>query len=364
MEGVRGEPVLLRLFNCDLDEALQLVFLSLDPLSLKNSRLVCKAWNSFILRRVWGSPRARAGLRWRLLRHWKSSNARVGMLLKERCKEVYSMACDEERVYCGTADQHIQVFSISSAQLIYECYCAITDEEVTMAVEGEEDNFRSGVQLDLGEHLLAAITLGGVVSIWEKHTGNQLYLDRPHGRVGVFGVRVWGGVVITGAADASLVLLNNRNGTWTVGQKVSTGTSYITHLDSDGETLSVGTHTGVQLWKVKEEKNSEGEVEARLSHTGGPLEEMEPKLVVWMLVISQPFILTVGGEEWGGVQVCLKHRQKKILFCGRYGAWQQESLCGTLTQRLTTTICRSTGSLSCAFLKDVEHCSMNSLSYD
>ena len=72
----------------------------------------------------------------------------------------------------------------------------------------------------------------------------------------------------------------------------------------------MGTHTGVQLWKVKEEKNSEGEVEARLSHTGGPLEEMEPKLVVWMLVISQPFILTVGGEEWGGVQVCLKHRQK------------------------------------------------------
>ena len=117
---------------------------------------------------------------------------------------------------------------------------------------------------------------------------------------------MWGEVVITGAADASLVLLHNRNdGTWTVGQKVSTGTSYITHLDSDGETLSVGTHTGVQLWKVKEEKNCEGEVERRLSHLGGRLEERGPKLVVWMLVISQPYILIVGGEEWGGVQVCL-----------------------------------------------------------
>ena len=31
MEGSQGEAVLLRLFDSDLDEALQLVFLSLDP---------------------------------------------------------------------------------------------------------------------------------------------------------------------------------------------------------------------------------------------------------------------------------------------------------------------------------------------
>ena len=290
----------------ELGGGVELVFLSLDPVSLKNSRLVCKAWNSFIQRRVWGSPRARVGLRGRLLRHWKNASARVDMLLKEKCKEVYSMACDEERVYCGTADQHIQVFSISTGELIYERYCAIEDEEVNVGIEGEEEGLRAGVQLDLGNHLLAAITLGGVVSIWEKRTGAQHYIDRPHGKVGVFGVRVWREVVITGAADASLVLLHNRNGGgWTVGQKVSTGTSYITHLDSDGETLSVGTHTGIQLWNVKEEENSEGETETRLSHMGGQLEERGPKMVVWMLVICQPYILIVGGEEWGGVQVCL-----------------------------------------------------------
>ena len=54
MEGSQGEAVLLRLFDSDLDEALQLVFLSLDPESLKASRLVCKAWDTFIKRRVWG----------------------------------------------------------------------------------------------------------------------------------------------------------------------------------------------------------------------------------------------------------------------------------------------------------------------
>ena len=101
MEVSPGEAVLLRLFKSDLDEALQLVFLSLDPESLKASRLVCKAWNTFIKRRVWGSPSARLGLKGRLLRHWKGASAPVNNLLGDKCKEVYSMACDEERVYCG-----------------------------------------------------------------------------------------------------------------------------------------------------------------------------------------------------------------------------------------------------------------------
>ena len=121
--------------------------------------------------------------------------------------------------------------------------------------------------------------------------------------MGVYGVRVWGDVVITGGADGSLVLLSNSQGTWTVAQKVITGKSYITHLDSDGHTLAVGTHTGVQLWKVENKKNHEGEVETRLSHTGGALEEKGDKLVVWMLVVSKPLVIVVGGEEWEGIQV-------------------------------------------------------------
>ena len=307
MEGSQGEAVLLRLFDSDLDEALQLVFLSLDPESLKASRLVCKAWDTFIKRRVWGSPRARLRLRGRLLRHWKGASAKVTNLREGMCNEVYSMACDEERVYCGTADQHIQVFEIASSRLLYMRFCASKDEVILydgqLMLNEDEERIRAGVQLDLGKNLLAAITLGGVVSLWQKRTGDKLYLGRPHGNVGVYGVRVWGDVVITGGADGSLVLLSNSQGTWTVAQKVITGTSYITHLDSDGDMLAVGTHTGVQLWKVENKTNDEGEVETRLSHTGGPLEEKGDKLVVWMLVVSSPLVIIVGGEEWGGIQV-------------------------------------------------------------
>ena len=73
-------------------------------------------------------------------------------------------------------------------------------------------------------------------------------------------MQVWGDVVIAGAADASLVLLSNMQGTWTITQKVTTGTCVITHLDSDGDTLAVGTHTGVQLWKVENKMNTEGDL--------------------------------------------------------------------------------------------------------
>ena len=45
------------LFARDLDFPLQSIFLSLDPVSLKNSRLVNKQWNYFIKHRVWGTKK-------------------------------------------------------------------------------------------------------------------------------------------------------------------------------------------------------------------------------------------------------------------------------------------------------------------
>ena len=48
--------IISSLFLFDLDEALQKIFLYLDPKSLKSSRQVNKQWNDFIMRRIWGSP--------------------------------------------------------------------------------------------------------------------------------------------------------------------------------------------------------------------------------------------------------------------------------------------------------------------
>ena len=55
------------LFLFDLDEALQKIFLNLDPKSLKSCRMVNKQWNDFIVSRIWRSPRGKLILQERAL---------------------------------------------------------------------------------------------------------------------------------------------------------------------------------------------------------------------------------------------------------------------------------------------------------
>ena len=47
--------ILQKLFDIELEEVIQKIFLYLDPISLKNSRSTCKKWNEFIDRRIWKS---------------------------------------------------------------------------------------------------------------------------------------------------------------------------------------------------------------------------------------------------------------------------------------------------------------------
>ena len=86
-----------------------------------------------------------------------------------------------------------------------------------------------------------------------------------------------------------------------------------------------------------------------MSHTGGLLEERGAKLVVWMLVVSGPYVVVVGGEEWGGVQVESHIVNSIATMCSlviRCGALKQGSWCGILTRIFTITTCSSTGGQS------------------
>ena len=61
-----NSDIISSLFLFDLDEALQKIFLHLDPKSLKSCRLVNKQWNDFILSRLWRSPRGKMLLKERV----------------------------------------------------------------------------------------------------------------------------------------------------------------------------------------------------------------------------------------------------------------------------------------------------------
>ena len=63
--------IINNLFEFDLDEILQKIFLNLDPLSLKNCKCVSSQWFEFIQKRLWGSKQARKQLQNRLTNQWK-----------------------------------------------------------------------------------------------------------------------------------------------------------------------------------------------------------------------------------------------------------------------------------------------------
>ena len=62
--------IISSLFLFDQDEALQKIFLHVDPKSLKSCRLVNKQWNDFILRRIWRSPRGKMILKERIFENF------------------------------------------------------------------------------------------------------------------------------------------------------------------------------------------------------------------------------------------------------------------------------------------------------
>merc|ERR1712223_558560 len=69
--------IVSQLFNYDLYEALQIVFLSLDSISLKRARCVCHEWDSFIQKPLWASTPARRRLRSRLVNQWEENEPLV-----------------------------------------------------------------------------------------------------------------------------------------------------------------------------------------------------------------------------------------------------------------------------------------------
>ena len=153
------------------------------------------------------------------------------------------------------------------------------------------DDREDPVQLDVGDDVVASLTESGVISVWDKETGELAYQERHHGAVSVFAVKVARGAVLTGAKDGSLVKLElcEEVEGWRVTQRLETDLPEISHIDSDGRIAVVSTSTCLRVWDLEE---------------GVVLEEGDPVAVeAWMFWMCHPFVVIVGGENWPGIQV-------------------------------------------------------------
>ena len=277
-----------RLFEYDLDEIIQKIFLNLDPLDLKNCRCVCSQWSGFIKKRLWNSKPAKKQLRNRLINHWKFSEPLLNYY-DHGLRGVNFVVCDEEMIVCGYTRGQARAYDINTGDLKFQLEC--NDQLVRLY---------DGVQLDLGSTVIGAITDTGTVSLWDRADGTLLYQDKHHGEQElVLGIKVTDDYILTGGADGSLFILKLMEGSWKIAHKMYENKEGITHIDAGGRWAVTGTRKEIKLWDLEEHSL---------------VENVKPVLVkVWMLSFIYPHAFVVGGEDWDGVQVwdmvrCVKIR--------------------------------------------------------
>ena len=268
-----------KLFSHNFDEILQSVFLYLDPTSLKICRCVSREWNSFILHTVWKSRHGRRRLNTKLQHLWKHKvcNFRTLAITKDT---VYSLDCDENFVFCGTLSGFIEAYHISSTELIHRLCC--TDET---------SSTKNPVQFDVDFNIIAALTESGIISIWEKFNGIVEYKAQHHGpNVSVFGIKIAGDLVVTGASDGSIVVIQKDcNAAWHIKEVIEVNTEEITHIDVDNDWLITGTDSSLLVWNLERLKDGPN---------SNPIGAHS-----WIFNFHFPFIYVVGGELWSGLQV-------------------------------------------------------------
>eukprot|EP00092_Neocalanus_flemingeri_P015066 GFUD01016273.1.p1 GENE.GFUD01016273.1~~GFUD01016273.1.p1 ORF type:complete len:387 (-),score=69.86 GFUD01016273.1:41-1201(-) len=247
------------LFELDLDEIIQKIFLNLDPLSLKNCKCVCSEWFEFIQKRVWNSKPANKQLKKRLMNQWKFSDPFITQY-DEGISELNFLVGDDDMIVCGYTRGMARVYDVSTGELSFQLQCS-----------SQPTRRYDEVQLDLGKTVIGSVTDTGDVTIWNRIDGTLLYQSKPHGEYeSVYGIKVTDDFVLTGAGDGSLVILENIK-------------------DADGKWAVMGTRESIKLWDLEEHEL---------------VENVKPiKVKVWMLSFKYPNAFVVGGKDWNGVQI-------------------------------------------------------------
>jgi len=267
-----------KLFDSDLDEIIQKIFLYLDPMSLKNCNLVCEEWNQYIHERLWNSQPARKILYNKLIHQWKYGEPLKTEYTYPREYGVNYLAADDEIIVCGHSMGTAWVFDIHTSDLKFELLCNKTPRRSY-----------DGVYADVGKSLIATTTDHCVVSVWSKEDGSKFYqATHHHWLAAVRTVKVYNSLVISGAGDGSLVIVENMLGVWKVSSTfLDDRKDHISHIDIDDKWAVVGSNRGIKLWDLD-----------KRSHVSS----VEP-VCVWRLAFKYPTVFVVGGLEWKGIQI-------------------------------------------------------------
>jgi len=262
------------LFARDMDFPIQSIYLSLDPVSLKNSRLVCTQWDEFIKRRVWGTPKGsqpNLRLRQRLDYHWIHATPAVKSVVLQldmngpfnALNPVQSLSCDDSVIVLGLTDDQAKVYDFVSLNHLVDLDCR---PPTSYQPHPSPDIINFGnVYADVGRSVVATVTDKGDVSVWRKSDWTSVFKQSPHGNHAVTQVKVLPNLIITGGGDGKLTLLS-WDGDQVVLMRMIEGEGImelpfpvphdlplmnrICGLDSDGEWVLYGTMTRLNVWNL------------------------------------------------------------------------------------------------------------------
>ena len=270
--------IMRKLFESDLDQIIQNIFLNLDPLTLKSCRQVCSAWNSFIHLRLWSSKPAKHKLREMLTNQWRSSQPAI-TVYSLGIGRVSSIVCDGYLILCGYSRGQVRVYNADTGELMYELQC-----NYPPARRSDE------VQLVLSKNMVGTVTASGTVSLWNKREGTLLYQAAHHeNHLSVYGIMITDEFLITGAGDGTVVIVKYIEGKWVKTHEMHENTGCVTHVDVDGKWAAIGTRNSIKLLDLVEQKL---------------VENVKPIQVKgWMLSFLYPHVFVVGGIDFPGVQV-------------------------------------------------------------
>jgi len=148
------------------------IFLDLDGSSLHKCRLVCKEWNSFILREIWSSCWGKRVMREKLDRHWRNGEYRVAVTnLPVDCQLGLT-----EVLLCVSEDAcAVRLGGSGLSVTVLQRYSGERWEAEVHEDRQEGDFFRTVIMTDL---LLIGVSSLGKVVCWdrrEKKRGKQVF---------------------------------------------------------------------------------------------------------------------------------------------------------------------------------------------
>ena len=194
MEYSLDTDIFEKLFEWELEEILQKIFLFLDPEELKNARCTCNKWKEFIDRRIWKSPSGMLELNRKLISQWKNEKPEMCRSIQLR-DPVDSLVCDENILAIALCDGEVVAYDCETLDVLYTFK--------------EKIHLLDVIQLDMNEdHML--ILFGKILVILEKATGLKLFRCTFHSNDWCFCIKMIKNTAVVADRHGHMFFIKNQ----------------------------------------------------------------------------------------------------------------------------------------------------------